>query len=106
MGKYTDFRDKFFRDIYNDMVKKINQYQSIQRIKNDAVRSRREREFLEEQRQIIRNFISKEEKVRSILNKGLKRQQQDIESWWKRNIEFSARVRKNPRGLSAKRNPQ
>jgi len=94
MGKYADFRDKFFRDIYNDMVKRINQYQSIQRISNEPVRKRREGEFLAEQREVIKNFISKEEKARSILNKGLKLQQKDIESWWKRNIEFR-RVKHN-----------
>ena len=98
MGKYTNFhanfRDKFLRDIYDDMIKRIGKFRYIQLIKNEDLRKRRETEFLQEQRQIIRIFIGKEEKIRRILKRGLRLQQQDIEGWWKRNVEFG-KVKRN-----------
>ncbi len=94
MNKDTYYHQRFFRVLYRDMVRRVNQYKAIQQIENLEVRRQSEQKFLEQQREIIRKFILQEEYARSQLKKGLKRQQQDIESWWKRNIEFR-RVKRN-----------
>lgn len=94
MKKDAYYHQRFFRTLYSDMVRRINQYKTIQQIENEEVRRECERIFLEEQTKIIRKFILQEEYARSQLKKGLKRQQQDIESWWKRHIEFR-RIKRN-----------
>ena len=88
MKKSDYYHQKFFRFLYRDMVRRIDKYKTILQIKNEKERKRRERIFLEEQQKIISRFISQEEYARHKLKEGLKSQQRDIESWWKRNIEF------------------
>lgn len=94
MRRDAYYNQRFFRVLYRDMIRRINQSKAIQQIENPELRRQRERAFLQEQLKIIRKFISQEEYGRSKLKEGLKRQQQDIESWWKRHIEFR-RVKRN-----------
>lgn len=94
MRRDAYYNQRFFRILYRDMIRRISQYKTIQQIENPELRRQHERAFLEEQLKIIRKFISQEEYGRSKLKEGLKHQQQDIESWWKRHIQFR-RVKRN-----------
>lgn len=73
MSKDAYYHQRFFRILYKDMVRRINQYKTIQQIENGAVREEREQKFLDEQRNIISKFIRQEKYAISqfgkILNK-------------------------------------
>lgn len=88
MAKDAYYHQRFFKVLYRDMIRRMNQYKAIQQIENPELRRQRERRFLEEQRKIIRKFIGQEEYARGKLKEGLKHQQHDIEGWWKRYISF------------------
>ncbi len=79
---------RYFRRIYSDMQRRLDKYKEIQQIKNINLKKEEELRFFEEQKAIIKNFIANEKHSRRVLKSGLKRQQQDIEGWWKRNIGF------------------
>ncbi len=88
MSKNEYYHQKLFRILYRDAIRRIEKYKAILKIRDVKAREELEQRFLNEQRQIIRRFIAQEKYAEGKLREGLKRQQKDIESWWKRNIEF------------------
>ena len=88
------YHQRFFRTLYRDMTRRLNNYNKIQQIPIGDERKRKEQQFLEEQRIMIKKFLQQEKYAINKLNEGLRQQQTDIESWWKRNIEFR-RIQRN-----------
>ena len=94
MDKDDYDHQRFFRILYKDMVRRINKYKAILQIEDKTLREEREHKFLKEQQNIISKFIIQEKYAKSQLKKGLRKQQRDIEGWWKRNVGFR-RVKRN-----------
>ncbi len=91
-NKYV--HEKYFGVLYASMLRRIKQFKELQQIKEISERKKQELIFLDEQREIIKNFIRQEKSTRARLKEGLALQQGDIEGWWRRNIKFR-RVKQN-----------
>ena len=71
MEKDSYYHQRFFRTLYRDMARRIEQYKRLQQIQNADQRRRIEQKFLEEQKKIIRRFIEQEEYAKKKLKEGV-----------------------------------
>lgn len=68
----------YFRILYNDMLSRMNRYNEILEIRNTEERMGRERKFIEEETEVIGNYLKKEKQIRKRLKEGLNKQYRDI----------------------------